>query len=258
MNHFRFFAAAAIALAGSFAFAQTDEPKYLQVAREIVENVKPEDNLYSNYPRYIKMPGDLFSSGYTVNTDCTGFVEAIFERAGRPAPQFSTRMYRNTYGIADWIGGIERGEGFTELKHISDLRPGDFVLWQYLPKYKQTKQTIYNGHIVMVDAAPVKMESKRPRIPGLIQWAIKTIDSNPGTVSPDDTRYVQGVSAPPANAAYEALGAPKLKMVTGIGRGTYFLHTDAEGVIRGASLGFAKAKIHLQDDEWHITMARPK
>ncbi len=256
MNHLRFIAAAAIALAGSISFAQTEVPKYLQVAREIVENVKPEDNLYSNYPRYIRLPGDLFSSGYTVSTDCTGFVEAVFERADRPAPQFSTKMYRNTYGIADWIGGIERGEGFTQIMRIQDLRPGDFVLWQYLPKYKETKQTIYNGHIVMVDAVPEKMEPKRPRIPGLIQWAVKTIDSNNGTVSPDDTRYVQGVSAPAANAAYEALGAPKLKMVTGIGRGTYFIYTNDDGVIQGVSLGFSKAKVHLQD-EWRSLMARP-
>lgn len=258
MKNFRFIAAAVIALAGSFAFAQADEPKYLQIAREIVENVKPEDNLYSYNPRYIRFPGDLFSSGYTVSTDCTGFVEAVFERADHPAPKFSTQTLRNRYSIVDWVDGVNRGESFTKLERIQDLKPGDFILWKYLPKYQQAKPSIYNGHIVMVDAAPVKMELKRPRPPGLIQWAVRTIDSNPGTVSPDDTRYVQGVSAPPANAAYEALGAPKLKMVTGIGRGTYFLLTDAEGVIRGASLGFAKAKIHLQDDEWHITMARPK
>jgi hypothetical protein len=257
VKSFQFIAAVTIALMGSLSFAQTDEPKYLQVAREVVENVKPENNQYSNNPRYIRFPGDLFSSGYRVNTDCTGFIEASFERAGQPLPKFSTRMFRDKYSIVDWVDGVNRGESFTKLERIQDLKAGDLILWKYLPKYQQEKPTlVWNGHIVMVNAAPVKLEPKHPKVPGLTQWSVQVLDSTPGAVSPDDTRYARGTSVAQADAAQSEV--PKLKAATGAGRGKYHVYTDSEGVIKGVSYGFAKSVVRMQDQDWHIVMARPK
>ena len=76
-------AATTLLLAAATAWGQeTAVPKHLQLARDFVTNTKPENNAYSNSKVYTRMPGDLFARDYVVSTDCSGFVEDMFRRAG--------------------------------------------------------------------------------------------------------------------------------------------------------------------------------
>jgi hypothetical protein len=63
------FIAAALSLCCSPAQAQpasTEIPRHLAIARELVENIKPEDNQYVLRERYITFPGDFFSNMYAM------------------------------------------------------------------------------------------------------------------------------------------------------------------------------------------------
>ena len=87
-------------------------PKHLQVARDIVKNIKPENNYYTNDRRYVRFPGDLFTSEYHVHTNCTGLVESSMEKAYDISPKFSTRKFSSMYSIIDWVDGVDRGVMF--------------------------------------------------------------------------------------------------------------------------------------------------
>ena len=74
-------------ICGSMAKAQTastEVPRHLAIARELVENIKPQDNRYILGGQFISFPGDPFSSKYSMKADCSGFLLAIFERAKYP------------------------------------------------------------------------------------------------------------------------------------------------------------------------------
>ncbi len=64
-----------------------DTPRHLAIARQLVQNIMPANNQYVLGGRLIQMPGDTSASTCSMRADCSGFVLAIFERAG-----YSTRL----------------------------------------------------------------------------------------------------------------------------------------------------------------------
>lgn len=239
-----------ILLTFSSAFCE-DIPKHLELARDIVKNIVPERNIYSNDHRHISLPTDLFSPAYRVNTDCLGLVEELVWRTSKTRWDFSTKKFSDRYSIIDFVNGVERGEGPKKIAHVQDLRPGDVVAWEYLVDMKVK----YNGHIAFVDSVPEKV-AKEPKVDGLTQWEFWIIDSSTGPASPDDTRYVKGTTAAQADGALTSATNGKIKQ-TGIGRGRIYLYTNAEGDIKAMSYAFKKSKPVLQDVERHFVMARP-
>lgn len=231
------------------ASAEEAIPKHLQVARDIVKNVKPENNYYTNDRRYVRFPGDLFTSEYHVHTNCTGLVESSMEKAYDISPKFSTRKFSSMYSIIDWVDGVDRGEMFDKITKVQDVQLGDFVLWKFIIKPAGVDPA-FNGHIVTIDSLPKKIEPQRkPVMEGTTQWELWVIDSNSSAISFDDTRYVAKTSA--ANAE-----ATKVAKKTGAGRGRIYLYTNEAGEIVGQSFGFASAKVNVQDVDRHIVMAR--
>jgi len=230
--------------------AQEDVPKYLQVARDVVANVKPENNVYSNKPRYVRFPGDLFSGGqYTVRTDCTGFVEAVLDKGNNITPNFSTRKYPGLYSIIDWVDGIDRGDMFDKIPHIQDLKAGDMLMYKFVVWPKGSEP--WNGHIMLVDVTPKRIEPQRmPKLEGTVQWEVKVLDSNGGPASLDDTRLVGNPERAPDFKEWVS------KQKTGAGRGTVLVFADEEGNIVAQSNGFPKSKIWMQDTDRRIVMAR--
>lgn len=233
------------------AGAEESLPKHLQLARDIVANVKPDDNTYSGKPRYIRYPGDFLSSGYTVRTDCLGFIESVLDRALDIQPKFSTKMYP-TYGhnIIDWVGGIDRGEMFDKVEHVQDLKAGDFVVHRYITFSEEARLKGYDGHAMIVDAAPKRIEPQvLPKLEGAIQWEVRIIDSAAGPMSNDDTRYV---ATPGAKNYKEWHDAQR----TGAGRGKIYLYTDESGNIVAEAAGFRNSPVWKQDKDRRVVMAR--
>lgn len=235
------------------ASAEEAIPKHLQVARDIVKNVKPENNAYSNKPRYIRFPGDLFTSEYTVRTDCTGFTEAILDKAYGFTPTFSTKKFDRIYSIIDWVDGVDRGETFDKIERVQDLKPGDFVLWKYIvfPTDAFSVAWGHNGHILTVNSVPRRIEPQRkPYMEGAIQWEIEILDSSTGAASPDDTR------ASANNITVDSNGNKVKRKVTGAGKGRRYIYTNAEGKILGEQGAYPHLKVNVQDVDRRIVMAR--
>jgi len=228
------------------------EPPHLSLARDVVANVKPEDNEYTNSRRYLRTPLDLFSSSYTVHTDCTGFVEEVLHRSSGFAPKFSTRKFPDRYSIIDYVDGINRGESFSKLTRIQDLQPGDFIAWKYVAG---TAASGINGHIAMVATTPTPTGANAQNLKEAQQWEVTVIDSSTGPASPDDTRYVQGTSADQASSALTSTSQARMKL-TGVGSGRFFIYTNEAGEVVGMAYGFRRAKINMQHTDWEIVMAR--
>ena len=238
---------------GAWAAESPQVPDHVLLARQVVENIKPENNSYSNSNRYVRLPGDFLSSGYTVHTDCTGFVFDMLERNGYRI-RFSTRAFSDRYGIADTVDGIRRNETFDRMTLVQDLRAGDVVAWKYL---EGANSRGLGGHIVMVNQPPVRVEkpTQQAADAGLVMWSVEVIDSSTGPASPDDTRYVQGTSA---QDAANALNAQKPQKLNGVGRGRFYLYADATGALKAVGYGFRKAPLKYDDVDWAIAMGRPR
>ena len=222
---------ALVAFYGPVGAAQTDSadiPKYLALARELVENTKPEDNRYVLGSQLISFPGDLSSSIYSVRADCSGFLLAILERAKYPTKsrmEFlpDTRRRRTRPAAEDFVYSIEMEKGFKRIRDARNARPGDLLAHAMLNVEDQT-QTGTTGHVFLIDGYPKLIESRAPLVAGTQQFAISIIDSNEEHVGADDTR----------------LANPSDK-IKGLGRGTIRLYVDANGDLAGWARTFNKA-----------------
>ena len=233
------------------ASAEEVIPKHIQLGRDLVQNIKPENNEYSNSRRHVRFPGDLFSSGYTVYTDCTGFVEAMLDRAYGFSPSFSTKTLKDRFSVIDYVDGIERSESFTRVTRVDDLRVGDVVAWKFLKKVTSKR---VNGHIMMVNGAPRKLETSRRA--GLVQWEVPVIDSSSSPKSPDDTRLVSKSDSEEEDATHEGGNAGKQGKRTGAGAGRVSLYSDENGNLVAMSFGFHNSKIFKHGESLYYVMGR--
>jgi hypothetical protein len=235
-------------------FVQAQEvPKHLQLAREFLANVKPENNAYLNNKVYTRHPTDLFSKDYVIATDCGGFVEDMFLRTkSGVVEQVKTQKFKDRKSIYDWHPSIERSEAFERLTKVTDLLPGDAVAWLYVDGHS-------TGHILFVDSVPVKIKSRKPIVEQLDQYEIKIIDVSQAAKSLDDTRYVDD---PAERSEYLARGKERGTAASanrkGIGSATIRMYADSQGVMKGMALNLPNVKFHPDVTDWNIVMGRPK
>jgi hypothetical protein len=96
--------------------------------------------------------------------------------------------------------------GWTPVRRVADLRPGDVVAWTY------HHPTNSNGHAFVVAAAPTR--------DGAGSWLMSVWDSTGTPHGPNDTRRSNPKNLPGAN------GKP-----SGLGRGTVRLDTNTDGTL---------------------------
>ena len=194
-----------------------DIPRHLAIARELVENIRPADNRYKLGGDFVSLPGDSASSRYAMTADCSGFLLAIFERAGyrirSGMPFLVATPGRKRPRAEDFVLSIEQEKGFRRIWHVTDIRPGDLLAHAMLDVADQ-RQTGTTGHVFLVDSAPRKIWAWKPIVGGTDQYEVSIIDSNGELVGEDDTRRASGIDA-------------------GLGRGTIRVYADAEGRLVG-------------------------
>lgn len=206
--------------------AVTPIPKHLELARELVATVKPENNKYVILGnRGVHWKGDLFTSENSVNTACIGFVKAVLERANSPAIEEikSKTRWTKWLELENYYEAITKGYGFTQIFKMGDTQPGDlFMFWCNDQRSCGNSQASeVQGHITIIDVKPTLKNPTPPIIEGTQQWVVTIIDSADNPHSKDDTRVV-----PP--------GMPK---ITGVGRGTYRIYSDMNGIPVGYTSG---------------------
>jgi hypothetical protein len=216
-----------LSLCCSLANAQTESneiPRHLVLARELVENIKPDNNHYSLGDDVVNFPGDFFSNGYSMRANCSGFVIALFERA-----KYATRSQmsflnwsagRRKFKSEDFLYSIENEKGFKRIKSIDEIRPGDVLAIELL-NAQDKSETGVTGHVALINSAPKKIPSRKPIVEGTRQFEVSLIDSNQEPAGDDDTRVIDSSSR-----------------LQGLGRGTVRLYADSDGEVVGLARTF--------------------
>ncbi|HTH16596.1 MAG TPA: hypothetical protein VL974_08085 [Magnetospirillum sp.] len=204
------------ALFAASAFAQQEVPRHLQLARELLENVKPENNDYMHVNE-VRFPSDLFSNGYRSNADCSGLVIELLDRAGTSVrSRMAMRSPKRNHPVsADFVASILQERGFQRIRMLDQAKPGDILAWEFTQGAHQMSADA-TGHTMMLDGVPKRIEPRPPEIAGTIQFEVPVIDSTEYPHDPIDTRIRKdGTKA------------------TGIGRGRIRLYADAHGSLVG-------------------------
>ena len=208
------------------AGATAPVPRHLAIARELVERVQPEENHYRLGGELVTFPGDAPGSRYAVTADCSGFLLAIFARAGYPVRAQMSYLVktpkRRRPRAEDFVLSIEEGKGFIRIDRVTGIKPGDLLAHAMLDLADQ-QQTQTSGHVFLIDSEPRKIWAWPPVVPGTTQYEVLVIDSNGEHVGDDDTRRLSGKSA-------------------GLGRGTIRLYANDEGELVGWARTFSGAK----------------
>lgn len=237
-----------VAVATSSASAEeapvSSIPKHLQLARELVATVTPENNLYNIRPSKvpIRWKGDLFTSENAVSTHCVGLVDAVLDRADSPTPKAVKRNTSWQYAVRvnNYFEASKKGLGLTHIESLNDVRPGDLFMFSCKDICTTLAGDTAQGHITFINAAPRKaVKELPPVIAGTTQWFVEVIDSSDAPHGPTDTRVM-----------------PKgTKFATGIGIGIYRIYTDESGV----PVGYAgeRAKKFFPIEQRQIELSRP-
>jgi len=221
---------AATCLADAFAGSEsTSTPRHLELARELLQTVKPENNNYevSGPGRGVRWKGDLFTSENAVNASCVGFV---LDRAGSKTPKIvaTKTTWKHELRVNNYIESVEKGFGLQKIPRVNDAQPGDLFLFGCKDMCANSKSNDIQGHITFIDEKPVQKDPTPPLIPETLQWSVTVIDSADAPHGIKDTRW-------------KPQGIPK---VTGVGRGTYRVYTDMNGIPIGYTNGPNHPKLH--------------
>lgn len=209
-------------------------PRHLALARELVANVKPDDNQYRLGGRFISFPGDRQHDGYAVRADCSGFLLAVLQRANYPTQSRMAFLVpsakRKRPAAEDFVHSIETESGFRRIRGVANIRPGDLLAHAMLEAEDQ-RQTGTTGHVFLIDSVPKPIGFGNPVVSGTTQFAVAIIDTNDEHVGADDTRL-----ADPA------------RKIAGLGRGTIRLYADGGGELVGWARTFPGTKSFFSYD----------
>jgi hypothetical protein len=214
-------------IAGTSNASADTVPEHLVLARQLAENIKPENNRYSLGDKFISYPGDRFSDKYAMKADCSGFVIALFERAKYSTPSQMTFLdwtpNRRKYKAEDFVLSIEQEKGFRRIKNVEDIRPGDILAHAMLNE-SDKKETGTTGHVRIINSLPISISSKKPIVDGTRQFEVSVIDSSEEHDGADDTRI-----------------ADASNKVKGLGKVTIRLYADANGELVGWARTFGNS-----------------
>ena len=207
-------------------------PAHLQLARQLLAEVSPEHNSYQHHG-WVRWQGDaglLGRAEYSaVQTDCSGLLDAIFQRTDSLVLDGVRRTYWKEYPKAEnYYAAIASGQGFVRREHMQDVEAGDVFAARYL----HAKDT---GHVMIVNSKPQVLNPPQPPLqPGTTQWLVEVIDSA-GAHWKGDTRYREDGSKQ-----------------TGIGRGLVRIYTREDGSLAGWAWSAGPASKFRDDDQLAI------
>ena len=143
-------------------------------------------------------------------------------------------------GIRDLVRSRGLGDVYKrQVATLNEVKPGDLFMF-YCTTGCNTSEGPALGHITIVDEVPKQKEPSAPLIDNTLQWVVTIIDSADGPHGKNDTRW-------------RPQGEPK---VNGVGRGSYRVYTDLQGVPVGYTNGINAPKF-LNVTERPIGVGRP-
>ncbi|HYV36732.1 MAG TPA: hypothetical protein VE988_13580 [Gemmataceae bacterium] len=209
------------------------EPKHLTDARALLKKLDLSKTAYELGKGKITWTGAVESY-----CDCSGFVDTLFQHSyGYDEEQFKKWFGSKRPTAARYHDAIVDKTGFTRVLLVKDILPGDLLAIKYLVRKDNT------GHIMVVSAAPQKMQAKEPTKAGTVQWQVKVIDSSKSGHGNTDTRYKKGADG---------------KDHDGLGEGIFRIYADQQGKVAGFAWSTLKASKFMPPEEEDLVIGRLK
>lgn len=209
------------------------EPKHLAAARDLLAHLDLKNTNYEHGAGNVTFSGTRES-----HTDCSGFVDALL----RHCYSYDESAFKQWFGsrrptAARYHDAIEAETGFTRVRYVRDLRPGDLLAVKYLMNKENT------GHVMLASGLPRRMEAKKPFVDGTEQWEVAVIDSSQSGHGTQDTRHKKGHDG---------------KDHDGLGEGRLRLYTEREGGVVGFTWSTLNASAFKEPKDEHLVMGRLK
>lgn len=203
-------------------------PTLLSAAKELLQQVKPEQMEYKHKEPEVYWSSDPAKPAYC-RTDCSGLVIALLQHC---YPQrYDDAAFRRWLGARRptarrFHDAIVEQRGFTLIGKIAEAKPGDILTAKYQAGEENT------GHVMLVAAAPKRMEPREPLIDGTDQWEVPVLDQTRSGHGPQDTRRM-----------------PDGKFRGGLGEGVFRVYTKPDGTTAGYTWStFKNSKFHGGED----------
>jgi hypothetical protein len=208
------------------------EPKHLTVAKQLIAHLDLANTDYEHGTPSVK-----FTAPYESHADCSGFVDALLQYSyGLDKDQFRKIFNSGRPSAKRYHDAIEEENGFKEIKHVGDLKPGDFLAVKYFNRKDNT------GHVMLAASRAARTTpTKQPIVPGAAQWEVTIIDSSESGHGPTDTRHARG---------------PDGKDHDGLGEGVLRIYSNAQGDIAGFAWSTAFASKFKAPDDEHLIIGR--
>jgi hypothetical protein len=208
-----------------------EPPRHLIDARELVGLLAPENTSYRHGEASITWTGTR-----TLHADCSSFLAALLEHSyGHDRAAFNKWFGSRRPTAARFHDAIVEQHGFTRIRRLADVRPGDILAVEYL------KRTDNTGHVMLAASNPRPMRPGKPVIAGTEQWEVAVIDSSKTGHGPADTRHGKGKGG---------------KDHDGLGRGVLRVYTNRQGKVAGFSWSTLPASEFKSPEEEHLVIGR--
>jgi len=193
---------------------KSPEPRHLEQARNLVENLKgASENAYGGGKRHIE-----WEAGHAAaRTVCSSFETLLLEHTyGWTNADFKEWMHSTNPEAEAYHDAIVERHGFERILHIDKLHPGDILAVKYTDHHVSKNGVEDTGHVMLVAEEPRPAPDKKPRVSGLRQYTVDIIDSSASGHGSKDTR-----------------ARPEGGFTGGIGQGTLRLYVNESGRIVG-------------------------
>ncbi|QTF49583.1 hypothetical protein qu_692 [Acanthamoeba polyphaga mimivirus] len=178
---------------------------------------------------------------YLSITDCSGFVNALLRKSFELSQKDMVEWFDSQRPLAvDYYNTIYQQNGFTRIKNIYKLEPGDFIAIKFPNHHPSLDDT---GHIMMINSYPEIMASKNlpdeyQNYNDILQFRVNVIDQTATPHGRYDTRY-----SPDDNQ-------------NGLGSGYIKLYTNIDGTIIGYSWSLSKKSRYIDKTVHPIVVGR--
>lgn len=201
-----------LVLAGTTTAQRNVQKTPLDWARVLVRELQPRDTSYQHHQDFVKWKGENGAEGYESRTDCSGFLNALLERAYGLTPDDFENLFGNRRPLAvEYFEAILQQKNFRQIKLERDVRPGDVIAIRYPPGTNEN-----TGSILLIAGLPERHKASKPEVEGTEQWELSVIDSSESGHGKTDTRH-----------------QPDGKFGQGVGQGILRLYTRPGGEIVG-------------------------
>lgn len=239
LNHIIPLAAALSIAAAPFAYADAADTSSarkspLEWAKILVREIAPENTSYRHKQGYVRWKGIGGAQAYESHTDCSGFLNALLERAdGFGREDFKKWLGKGRPFAITYHDAIVKLNRFTPIERVDEIRPGDVIAIKYPDGSANT------GHVMLIADFPQKHKSSKPVVDMTEQWEVKVIDSSQSGHGKTDTRRrVDGTFG------------------SGVGQGSLRLYAAPQGNIAGYTWSTAANSEYYDQAQRHLVIGR--